>query len=313
MGRLSILIYHRVLQERDPLQPDIVDAATFRRQMRWLRRAFRVLPLPLAVEQLRRRRLPSRAACITFDDGYADNYEVALPILRSLGLSATFFIATGFLDGGRMWNDTVIESVRRWGGRELVVEGLDLPPLSVRTLAERRAAIAKVLPSLKYLEPWHRERVCNRLAEEVGGCDLPRPMMRSWQVAQLVREGMTVGAHTRTHPILARIGPKQARAEIKGSLQDLEGVVGSPIEVFAYPNGKPCEDYGPEHVQLLREFGVQAAVSTVPGVADPGLDPLQLPRFTPWDRDPARFVGRLAWSRWMMRTATSMQSAAVIT
>lgn len=296
-GRLSILIYHRVLAEPDPLQPEIIDAPRFARHMRWLRRAFRVLPLPDAVERLQRGDLPARAACITFDDGYADNAEIALPILEGLGLPATFFIASGFLDGGRMWNDTVIESLRRWPEATLALPELGIGPLPMATLADRRAALRQVLPAIKYLAPASRHEACLALASTVGEERLPAPMMRSRQVAGLAAAGMTIGAHTRHHPILTRIAPEEARREIGGSRDDLEAITGAPVRCFAYPNGKPGKDYAREHVTLVRELGFTAAVSTAAGVAGPESDPLQLPRFTPWDRGSARFLVRLWHSR----------------
>ena len=105
---LSILIYHRVVAQPDPLFPDVVTAEEFDLQMAALTRWFTVLPLGRAVERLRNGTLPVRAACVTFDDGYADNALSALPILLKHGVKATFFVATRFLDGGSMWNDTVI-------------------------------------------------------------------------------------------------------------------------------------------------------------------------------------------------------------
>jgi peptidoglycan/xylan/chitin deacetylase (PgdA/CDA1 family) len=112
---LSILIYHRVVPEPDPLLPDLVCSEEFDRQLGVLSRWFTVLPLSEAVARLQAGRLPARAACVTFDDGYADNYEVALPLLAARGISATFFVATSFLEGGRMWNDDVIDTARLAG------------------------------------------------------------------------------------------------------------------------------------------------------------------------------------------------------
>src|SRR6267143_1774593 len=116
---LSILIYHRVIAEADPLVPGEVCAREFDWQLTVLGRWFRVLPLLEAVARLRNGELPVRAACVTFDDGYADNVTTALPILRRHGVPATFFLATAFINGGRMWNDTVIETVRRAPGNAL--------------------------------------------------------------------------------------------------------------------------------------------------------------------------------------------------
>ena len=106
--RLSVLAYHRVLPAHDPLFPGEPSAAEFEQRMRWVQANFDVLALGEAVRALREHRLPRRALSITFDDGYADNYTVALPILRRLGLPATFFVATGFLDGGCMFNLSLI-------------------------------------------------------------------------------------------------------------------------------------------------------------------------------------------------------------
>ena len=110
--RLSILIYHRVLQSPDPLRPGEPIVDEFRQRMNLLRRYFNPLPLVEAIDRLQAGELPERAVCVTFDDGYADNESVALPILKKSGIPATVFVATGFLNGGQMWNDTVIESIR---------------------------------------------------------------------------------------------------------------------------------------------------------------------------------------------------------
>src|SRR4051812_1100444 len=109
--RISILIYHRINQEPDPLVSGGVCAHEFSWHMGVLSRWFKVLPLMEAVARLRNGTLPVRTACVTFDDGYADNVSIALPILLRHGVPATFFLATAFINGGRMWNDTVIETV----------------------------------------------------------------------------------------------------------------------------------------------------------------------------------------------------------
>lgn len=109
---MSIAIFHRVLEAPDPLFAEEMHRARFDEVCAWLSAWFNVLPLDEAVKRLKQGALPDRALAITFDDGYADNHDIALPVLKAHGLCATFFVATDFLDGGRMWNDTVIESVR---------------------------------------------------------------------------------------------------------------------------------------------------------------------------------------------------------
>src|SRR5690349_3407201 len=88
---LSILIFHRVLPQADALLPDLPDAGTFERLVALLMERCAVLPLHDAISRLRRGALPNGAVAITFDDGYADNHDIAAPILRRYGGSATFF------------------------------------------------------------------------------------------------------------------------------------------------------------------------------------------------------------------------------
>jgi peptidoglycan/xylan/chitin deacetylase (PgdA/CDA1 family) len=281
-----------VLPQADPLFPDEIDAERFDALLGLLGACCNLVTLDQGLAQLRAGTLPPRAACITFDDGYADNAEVALPILRRRGAVATFFVSTGFLDGGRMWNDTVIELVRRAPERlDLGRAGFGV--LELDTIAQRRQAISTLLGKLKYL-PLEQRLEQVELLRELAGVALPDDlMMRSAQVRQLHAAGMEIGGHTVNHPILARLPAAQARREIADGKHALEALTGAPLRTFAYPNGKPGQDYLAEHVAMAREVGFAGAVSTSWGAASPASDLYQLPRFTPWDRDPLRFTLRL--------------------
>jgi peptidoglycan/xylan/chitin deacetylase (PgdA/CDA1 family) len=291
---LSILIFHRVRPEIDPIWPTAPDARRFDRLLRWVGAAFTVLPLDEAIEALQAGRLPARAMSITFDDGYADNHAVALPILRQHRMDATFFIASDFLDGGRMWNDTVVEAVRRAPQAELDLQSLGLGSHRVGDPAERRRAILSILGQTKYLPPAERAGLVRRLEATIGAA-LPNDlMMTSEQLRQMLAAGMQIGGHTRRHPILARVDDEEARDEIAGGKRALESLLGSRLTLFAYPNGKPGQDYLLKHAAMAREAGYSAAVSTSPGMARQGADLFQLPRFTPWDQTRWRFGLRLA-------------------
>jgi peptidoglycan/xylan/chitin deacetylase (PgdA/CDA1 family) len=293
-ARLTVLIFHRVLPKPDLLFPGEPDAARFQEQMEWLKAWFNVLPLSEAVERLRAGSLPARAAAITFDDGYADNLTVALPILRHAGLSATFFIAAGYLDGGRMWNDTVIDVIRNAEGPDLDLSKLNLGRYAINTIEDRRRSLGQLLGKLKYLEPTQRNDLAAALAGTANihpPCDL---MLTPAQVRSLAEAGMTIGAHTLSHPILSSVPEHEARAEMTGSKERLEAITGRRISLFAYPNGKPGIDYTGTHVRLAREVGFDAACSTGWGAAKNGCDIFQIPRFTPWDRPPWRYALRLA-------------------
>lgn len=291
-ARLAILMYHRVVPEPDPLT-DSTDAATFDAQMAALSRCFNVLPLEEAVMRLSAGTLPPRAAAITFDDGYSDNLHVAQPILARHRLHATFFIASGFLDGGRMFNDTVIEALRRMPGPTLDVPAAGLARIPVGSTAEKRAALDHVLRAVKYLSLEERERATAQISR---AAQAPLPddlMMTSDELRRLAGSGMGIGGHTVHHPILTRLAVDDARREIADNKMALEALIGRKLELFAYPNGVPGQDYAAEHVTLVREAGYRAAVSTSWGAASRRSDRYQLPRFTPWDREPSRFVARL--------------------
>lgn len=288
-GKLSILIFHRVLAQPDPLFPDEVDARRFDLLMSWIKDWFNVLPLDEAVERLRQGSLPARAAAITFDDGYADNYEVALPILQRHGLSATFFIAVGFLNGGRMFNDTVIETVRRCQQPVLDLASLGFGQYHLHSLETKRQAIPALLQQIKYL-PFTQRQDTVQAITEIAKVDLPNDlMMTTRQVKALHQAGMGIGAHTVHHPILARLNAGEAEREIADSRDGLQDLLRERIELFAYPNGKPEVDYRREHVEIARRLSFKAAVSTAWGVARHDSDLFQLPRFTPWERPRWRF------------------------
>ena len=292
-NRFSILIYHRVVREPHPLFPDEVCAKEFDWQMRLLRRWFNVLPLREGVARLRAGKLPLNAASVTFDDGYADNASIALPILLRHGVSATFFVATGFLDGGRMWNDTAIEAVCSASGDVLDANCVGLETLDISSIDHRRRAISAILSALKYLPAEDRKKSVDALAIQTGVALVSDLMMSAEQVRTLHANGMEIGAHTISHPILSKLDGKQAVNEMAGSKQRIEEILGSPVTLFAYPNGRPGVDYLREHVSMAQELGFEAAVSTAPGVSRPGCDLYQLPRFTPWDKTPGKFLLRL--------------------
>ena len=282
-----------MLAQGDALCPDQPDLLRFERELQWISRWFHVLPLDQAAARLRAGSLPPRAAAITFDDGYADNAVVALPVLQRAGLTATFFVATSFLDGGRMWNDTVIESVRVCRTAWLDLSCAGLGRFSMESVESRRDAINRLLPVIKYLEPVERAAAVAAVQQACSERLPDNLMMRSEQVLALRRAGMQVGAHTRTHPILARLDDGAAVGEIAGSKRDLESLLGEPVTLFAYPNGRPGVDYSTGHARMVREAGFCAAVSTSPGAASADSDPYQLPRFSPWDRAQTRYGLRM--------------------
>jgi peptidoglycan/xylan/chitin deacetylase (PgdA/CDA1 family) len=292
-NRLAILTFHRVLPEADPYRSGDVTAQVFDSLCAGLARYFNVLPLDSAARRLADGRLPSRAVSITFDDGYADNATLAVPILKRHGLSATFFVATGFLDGGMMFNDRLIEAVRGSDRGVADLEAFGLGRRELGTAPQRVALVRELLEAAKYLPLTERAARVEALVSQLRVTLPSQLMMSSTQVRELVRNGMEVGGHTVSHPILTRLTTGEAATEIARGRQALQALTDSAIRSFAYPNGRPGRDYGAEHVEAVRAAGFDHAVTTSWGCARAGDDPLQLPRLTTWDRRLLTFVPRL--------------------
>ena len=290
---MLILTYHRVLAQPDPLLPDEPDAETFAVQMDVLRTYCNVLPLPEAVARLKSGSLPSRAACITFDDGYANNVEVAMPILEQRGMTATVFIAVEAIRCGIMWNDLVIEGVR--GAHDtLRLSVVGAPDRELDDSVDRSACIGELLNQLKYLPLERRWELAMSFFGENARGEPPRLMLRDSQLAELASRGHDVGAHTIRHPILRELTPERARTEISESSLWLRSALGVPPKSFAYPNGRPGRDYDAAHVAMVREAGFELAVSIAWGCATRRSDVFQLPRCTPWELSTRSFPVRLA-------------------
>lgn len=291
-GSLIVLMFHRVLPEPDPIFPDEPDAATFAAQMDLVADLFQVVDLADGVGRLATGDLPARAVAITFDDGYANNLHVAVPILVERRLKATFFVASEFMDGLPMWNDTVIESLRS-APEYLDLRDLDLGEHRFPDIAARRRAVDLLLGRLKYLEQRERLERAQAVAEIIGVLPPERLMMTASEVRRLAAMGMSVGAHSVSHPILSRLSDDEARREIVESKRQLEDILHTRVQTFAYPNGRPGTDYDRRHVEMVRAAGFAAAVSTAWGAAVHGADPHQIPRLAPWDRSPGRYGLRL--------------------
>lgn len=293
-ARHQILIFHRVLSEHDPMSPGEPTADWYRHLVKMLTASFEIISLDEALSQAEAGRLSGRTLSLTFDDGYADNYTVALPILEEFGAPATFFVASGFIDGGRMWNDSIIETVRRLdpGTHQIDLPGMET--FEISDWSSRRHAAASIITAWKHLPPAERQLRVDELAARAA--DLPTDLMMT--IAQLralaASRCVTIGGHTRTHPILASQSDAQARDEIEAGKRDLEGWIQREITLFAYPNGKLGRDYLPQHAGLVRQAGFKAAVATDWGTLDTSTDRYAIPRFTPWHKNLSRFSIDLA-------------------
>ena len=277
--KLLVLTYHRVLQDYDEII-DEIDAVQFTQQMETLAEYFNVFSLQEGLDLLRRGELPPNAVCITFDDGYRDNYDVAFPILRALNLPATFFIATGYLGNGMMWNDVVIESLRQTELQKIDLTELSLDKYAIDTVQHKLNLIRLLIGQWRNKPLNERNDLSRKFSQLAQHECNDRMMMTENEVQELANAGMEIGGHTVNHPILSSTHLDEARDEILKGKQHLEMLINGPVKYFAYPSGRFEKDYTWEHAELVRELGFSAALTTNNGAIDQGSALFELPRIS---------------------------------
>jgi peptidoglycan/xylan/chitin deacetylase (PgdA/CDA1 family) len=279
-GRAVILAYHRILPRarlaRFPLLEDLVTPLEeFEAQMALLERRARVLPLEELFAALREGRTPPPGTvCLTFDDGYADNFHHAFPVLRRLRLPATVFLATGHVGGARglFWWD----EVARW--RSAGVRAVEIERLGPRRLDSRarRDALIRELKTLPV------DEIVRRLGDAAARAGVPpdpdaaRDFLTWDQVRAMQEDGIRFGAHTVTHCILPREPEARRRREIEESRRAVEDATGRPCPLFCYPDGAATG-------AIAREVGAAGFAGAVATrardvAAGPDLDLFRLPR-----------------------------------
>lgn len=284
--KLIVLTYHRIFLKSDEMHPNEVHVAKFTWQMELLHRYFNVLSLSDALAHIEVGSLPPRSVCLTFDDGYASCYSEVLPILQRFGFSAGFFVVSSALNKRGMWNDWVVETVR-----SISADYLDLSHLGLEhyRLDDKASVANKIVEAIKYLPLQQRTEICKNIGLL---CETPFEalMLTTEQIQEMQKLGMEIGGHTQNHPILKNLTLSEAEQEIRLDKQELEQIINAPIRYFAYPNGKLDYDYISDHVRLVKQCGYEAALTTEKGHVDRNSDLWQLPRLSPWDNTPFRFM-----------------------
>jgi peptidoglycan/xylan/chitin deacetylase (PgdA/CDA1 family) len=238
---------------------------------------------------------PGRRVLITFDDGYRDNYELAFPLLRKHSLSATFFLVTGFLDSPRVawWDeiawmvnraDRAMADARQRLSRSGAAGRASLLPAELSfALPTRDATIAALIMRYWTLPDGDGEPFLEELGELAGSgrCDASEAvdMWVTWGMArELHAAGMSIGGHTATHPVLARLSAECQREEVTTCGRRLHEELGTPMRWFAYPVGGR-DTFTPVTQRALHECGVELAFSFYGGFVRPSQwEPLDVPR-----------------------------------
>ena len=280
--RLPVFLFHKVPGQAHELTPNDLSLGEFRRVLDFIEESFDVIPLADAVGAMKSNRLPKGAACLTFDDGYADWLQGAIPELKQRGLPATFFITTGQFSNEPMWHERVAHAVSHIPGPVFDLPGFGLPALPLNNLQERQHAELLIERHLKYLPLDMRQGLIGRLEASAGTTWKLVPTMPAEDVRAIHNMGFEIGAHTINHPILSLCSPRQSEDEIGGVKETLEQMIAGKVKSFAYPNGRPYTDFGREHVDLVGRCGYQYAVTTQWGGGGRATPVFQIPRFTPW-------------------------------
>src|SRR5687768_2928418 len=262
-GCVNIIAYHRVVKdiakaEREAIHGIVISTATFRRHCETLRRAFDVVSLETAVQFLDgKRRVVRPMAVITFDDGYADFYEEAFPVLNDLGLPATVFLPTAYIGKDKpLAHDRIF-----WLLKQVLARPFPLAPVLRRAgvvdLPQRelyQGNLLTITDQIVYLHDTLREKVIHELEKELSTYPKPYPSeykLLDWEtVREMSRKHIEFGAHTANHVVLPLEDEQTARTEIVDSKTELEQQLARKAVSFAYPNG--------EHSPLIRQMTADA-------------------------------------------------------
>jgi peptidoglycan/xylan/chitin deacetylase (PgdA/CDA1 family) len=277
-------MFHGV--ESEPLAPPcdwVIDTATLRRDLGYVRRHFNVLPLEEALERLSDGSLPKRAATVTFDDGTRNLLTNAAPVLSELGVPAAVFLATGPM-GTRelLWPDRLWAAFAQTTRNEIDLTALGLGVRSLRSDADRIQARDSTIQFLKLLPDRERitqvESLVELLGQQFDAGGGPFQLL-SWDEARaLAGDGLvTLYPHSVTHPILSRCDDEKVDHEVSESCRAIEINTGRVPTIFAYPNGG-VQDFDERTRAALHRNGIRWALATTNGFAGADSDPFALPR-----------------------------------
>lgn len=297
-----ILVYHRLGSESDGRRMT-VSCEHFEQHLSVLRSRAAPLTLPELVDSLRRGRVPSGGVCITFDDGYPDNLEDALPRAQAAGFSPTLFATTGPIGRGCSfyWDEVDDLLIHNPPPRDQLAVSCGSDTRTWRTVTMAQRYLARHYLH-GWMQPQTREVTDDMLAQvRAWARSTPADTMRTsrWrpmtidELRQFDSAGGEIGGHTRWHTNLGFQDLGCQREEILGCRTDLSAWLGSKPDGFAYPYGTFPNDFTLTTSELVRSAGYDYAVANVPGRIDTTSDPYALPRFAVPDIDGRAFASWL--------------------
>lgn len=277
-----ILMFHRITDE-----PNLFRPGFDHRQFDWLcehlARHYNVLPLRELEHRRRENRCTGRDVALTFDDGYADNYRLALPVLRRHELPATLFVSTGAVAGMTpLWFSRLTWIIEHTQSRPLPHQIIAGVPLQLSTTKARVDTARNLLDRLCLLGQRQREEQLAELGELLGVTDFSplQAEMLTWdELKEMDAAGFSPEAHTVNHPILSRADANTLTLELIEAKEQLEAELGRAVTLFAYPRGGP-EDVNERVVTAVRKAGYEAACTAMFGSNTTRTDPYRLQRIS---------------------------------
>ena len=290
--RLAVLTYHRIAADRAAEQrmaPGLASAtvAEFEEQLRDVSRRFSIISLEDVLELRENGRPPAKRtlALVTFDDAYRDFAELAWPVIRRIRVPVAMFVPTAFPDAGvAYWWDQLAYTVRTTRARDVTWDGRTLP---LATDGDRGAAYRAIHGDLQVVHTAISERRVAELAAALDVGPAPAEVLGWDELRQLVRDGLTVGAHSHAHRRLDRLDAEELAADLENCRATMAKEFGNQPRTFAYPTGF----YDDAVARAVGAAGFAMSFTTDRGVGDQRrLDWYRLPRINVGMRSNARLL-----------------------
>jgi len=290
--RVQFVAWHRVVPDFEGMRRKVIpglltSTATFEKQLAWLGKNFRFATIPEALDVLSGRTRSSRDLCVvTFDDGYADFLEHAVPILRRHGAPAIVYVPTGFVEAGvPLLHDRLYRVLRMAAQRNLAVREIGGGPLVTQALED--ALRGDVIWALERLLETRPRELCLQVAQALEAClgvdprdALVDSPLLSWEELRAVRAaGFEVGGHTVDHACLPNETTQEVDRQLLHSRERFREELGVDVVDFAYPNGW----YSRGAIRALIRNGYRSAVTTEDRPNRLGEDPYTLKRKCVWE------------------------------
>jgi peptidoglycan/xylan/chitin deacetylase (PgdA/CDA1 family) len=302
--RVAVLRYHSILDERsryaNTIGSGIIHSTkTFRAHMEILAREYHPITMDdLLMFLTGQKDLHRRSVIVTFDDGYADNCEIAVPILDHYGITAAFYVGVNPVDTSAVPWFSRLRQAFSISRRETVFDLKEQRELPIKEPADRYAAFQSAAGHCACFIGSKQEivvREIERHLEVVPLAGKDCPMMTWDQVREVRRHGHTVGSHTVTHPNMAHVSAEDLQHELVESKSKLEQMLGEPILHFSYPSPILEPHYTAETILACAQAGYLTAMTCTPGGVRAGQDPLAIPRIHS-DCDEIQFRWNLEWT-----------------